>query len=111
VADLVNRRKKKFKPGRIIIAFIIIIVGAGILFSSHSLIKIRQLNRIKKQENQARNDALEEKRKLLIEFNRLMNDSSYIEDIARKEYGMIKKGEEVFLISSPDSAGKKNYGK
>jgi cell division protein FtsB len=111
VADLVNRRKKKFKPGRIIIAFIIVMVTAGILFSSHSLIKIRQLNRIKKQETQARNAALEEKRKLLIEFNRLSIDSSYIEEIARKEYGMIKKGEEVFLISPSDSAGKKKYGK
>ena len=101
---IVNRRKKKFKPGRIIIAVIIIIVIFGVLISSHSFMNIRQLTRIKKQENQARDAALEERRKLLMEVYRLTNDSTYIEEIARKEYGMVKKGEEVFQISLPDSA-------
>ncbi len=83
----------------------------GILFSSRSFIKIRQLNLIKKQEIQARDAASEEKRKLLLEFSRLSNDSSYIQEIARREYGMIKKGEEVYLISLSDSAGTKKNGK
>ncbi|MDP2984216.1 MAG: septum formation initiator family protein [Candidatus Latescibacter sp.] len=111
MAALVNRRKKKLKPGRIIIACILIVVAFGILISSRSFIKIHQLSRIKKKEIQARDSALDEKRKLLMELYRLEKDSTYMEEIARKEYGMIKKGWEVFLISSPDTSGIKKNGK
>lgn len=97
------KRKKKFKPGRFIIAFVLIIVVCGALVSSHSFMNIRKLKRIYKQENQARNTALEEKRNLLREINRLTNDSTYIEEIARKEYGMVKEWDEVFQITLPDT--------
>ncbi|MFA6470775.1 MAG: septum formation initiator family protein [Candidatus Latescibacterota bacterium] len=97
------KRKKKFKPGSVIIAIVLIIIACGILVSSHSFMKIRELKRINKQENQARNAALEERRNLLKEIHLLANDSTYIEEIARKEYGMVKKGEEVFQITLPDT--------
>ena len=96
------KRKKKFKPGSVIITVVLIIIACGILFSSHSFMKIRRLKSINKQENQARNSALEERRNLLREIHLLTNDSTYIEEIARKEYGMVKKGEEVFQITLPD---------
>lgn len=51
--------------------------------------------------------ALGEKRSLEREIERLTSDTLYIEEIARKEYGMIKKGEEVYHISLPDSGEQK----
>jgi cell division protein FtsB len=37
------------------------------------------------------------------EIDRLNNDPSYLEDIARKEYGLLKKNEKVYDFSKPIS--------
>ena len=58
-------------------------------------------------EQKALKESLERKETLEKERNRLLSDSTYIEEIARKEYGLIKKGEKVFQISLPDSEKKK----
>ena len=59
-----------------------------------------------KTEEKALNDDHQKKEALMKEIERLNTDSTYIEEIARKEYGMIKKGEKVFHITLPDSANK-----
>jgi cell division protein FtsL len=99
------RRQKKFKPGRFIIIFVLFVVAFGILMSSHSFMKIYKLKQINEQVSKSRDEAFKEKRKLLMEINRLTSDSTYIEEIARKEYGMVKKGEEVFQIALPETTG------
>ena len=48
--------------------------------------KLRKLNSELKTENQS----------LRIEIDKLKNDEKYIEEIARKEYGMLKKNEVVY---------------
>ena len=47
----------------------------------------------------------EEKELLEAEIGRLEADSLYIEEIARREYGMVREGEEAFRLTLPDSAG------
>ncbi len=61
---------------------------------------------MKKQEEQAFKEGILKREALKQEIERLMNDSTYIEEIARKKYGMIKEDEEAFLITLPDSAKK-----
>ncbi len=65
--------------------------------------KIWRLSRIQHTEERALKSTIEEKKRLESEIERLKTDSLYIEKIAREEYGMIKKGEEVFHITLPDT--------
>jgi cell division protein FtsB len=50
----------------------------------------------------------EENRKLREEVRRLQHEKRYIEDIARKELGMIKEGEIIYQFDSPNEKNKKN---
>jgi cell division protein FtsB len=49
----------------------------------------------------------EENRKLREEVRRLQHEKRYIEDIARKELGMIKEGEIIYQFDSPNDKNKK----
>jgi cell division protein FtsB/cell division protein DivIC len=49
----------------------------------------------------------EENQKLKEEVKRLHNDKRYIEEIARKELGMVKEGEIIYRFDTP-SKGKEN---
>lgn len=99
-----KKRKIKRKPGWYVITTIILVIVlfAAINFSK-GIYKIWRLSRIKYKEEKALNDAVNEKGLLEREIEKLKTDSLYIEEIARKEYGMIKNGEEVFHITLPDS--------
>ena len=49
-------------------------------------------------------DSLEtRKQELLVEKNRLLTDTAYLEKIARKELGMIRPGEKVYRFVKPAS--------
>ena len=49
----------------------------------------------------------EENQKLKEEVKRLQNDKRYIEEVARKELGMVKEGEIIYQFDPP-SKGKEN---
>ncbi len=102
-----KKRKLKRKPGWYIItsAVIIIVLYASINLSK-SVYKIWRLSRMKNEEIKAIHDITEDLEKIELEIERLKTDSLYIEELARKEYGMIKKGEEVFHITLPDTSDK-----
>ena len=58
---------------------------------------IRTHNKIKKL--QAENKKLEgENKELQEEINRLQNDPAYLEEKARKEYGMLKENEMLYIF-------------
>ena len=99
-----KKRKIKRKPAWYIITSVILIIVffASINFSI-CIYMIWQLSWIKHKEEKALNDAIKEKELLELEIEKLTEDSLYIEEIARKEYGMVKNGEEVFRITIPDS--------
>ncbi|MFC1650229.1 septum formation initiator family protein [Candidatus Latescibacterota bacterium] len=97
--------KKKHKPARLFFAAVIILIVLYVSFGfSKGLYKIWRLSRIKSSEEKILESATEEKKQLELEIEKLKNDSLYIEEIAREEYGMIKDGEEVFQITLPDSS-------
>jgi cell division protein FtsL len=49
----------------------------------------------------------EENRKLREEVRRLQHEKRYIEEIARKELGMVKEGEIIYQFDSPNEKNKK----
>jgi cell division protein FtsB len=60
------------------------------------LVRIREANRKMDEENQ----------KLKEEVRRLQQDKRYIEEIARKELGMVKEGEILYLFDSSSNEQK-----
>jgi cell division protein FtsB len=100
------RSKKQHSPGqegrvmKIVIALALIAVlwvvfapGSGIV----TLVKKRsELNRLQKEKAQLEQQigALQE------DIDRLQNDPAYLEDIARRKYGLLKKNEKVYDFST-----------
>ncbi len=74
--------------------------GAGIVtFIS----KRAELKKLQKQTAQIEQqiDVLQKK------IDRLNNDPSYLEDVARREFGLLKKNEKVYDFSKPNTGEKK----
>ena len=98
------KRQRNRKPGWYVIVSVIVIVGVYFFYNScRNITDIMRFVRMKHKEEKVLREALVKKEALLLERKRLLNDSTYIEEIARREYGMIRKGEEIFKISLPDS--------
>jgi len=108
-----RKRKLKRKPfWRLLTLFFVIAVLFVCVNFGKGVYKIWRLSQIKHSEEKKMRNGLEEKQRLEHEIERLTTDSLYIEEIAREEYGMIKKGEEVYHISLPDTtAQEKDSGK
>jgi len=53
----------------------------------------------------------EENRNLREEVRRLQHEKRYIEEIARKELGMVKEGEVIYQFDLPDDKKQNNIGK
>jgi len=102
-----RRKKLRKKPGWYLVLIVILVIGSyGLLKSGRYMIKIRRFSRMKQTEEKAVQKARERKKTLEIEIERLENDSTYIEEIAREEYGMKKKDEEVYRIPLPNDETK-----
>jgi cell division protein FtsL len=85
----------------LILAFFTFFGDNGIL---HLLRLQKELTRIKEMNVKIE----EENKKLREEVNRLRYEKRYIEEIARKELGMVKEGEVIYQFESPDNKNKKN---
>ena len=98
-----RRSRSRLKPGRKII---LLILAALFVFSfGKGFVQIVRLLVRQHTEEQRLEQVREEKEQLEAEIERLEADSLYIEEIARKEYGMVRDGEEVFRLTLPDSTG------
>lgn len=100
-----NRSPEKLKRHPI---HFLIILGALFFFyvfflSNHGLLKYYQLLRrrehLVKQISELKQDQIE----LQQEIDLLSNNYRYIEKIAREKYQMGKKGEKIYIITSPDN--------
>ena len=78
----------------------ILILGVVIFFGDkgvlHRLRLQKELDRIK----EANTKMVEENQKLKEEVKRLQTDKKYIEEIARKELGMVKQGEIIYRFDT-----------
>ena len=98
-----RRSRTRPRPGRKIIILVLVLLlvfGFG-----KGLVRIGRLLVRKHIEEQRLEQVREEKELLEAEIGRLEADSLYIEEIARREYGMVREGEEAFRLTLPDSAG------
>ena len=101
-----SKRKLKRKPGWYILVSILLFVLLYFMYvTSLRITNIWRLVNMKRQEERLLKEALQKMERLKLERDRLLNDPEYIEEIARKEYGMFGKDEEIFQITLPDSGG------
>ena len=95
----------KKRPLLFIILFVFLVMGLLTFFGEKGILHLLrlkgELTRIK-EENQRTE---EENQRLREEVKRLQREKRYIEEIARKELGMVKEGEVIYQFESPD--GKK----
>lgn len=88
-----NSNGRPLKPLALII---LAILALWMLLSPHGLWQYGKVSQELK-ELQAENQRLEEEnRQLLTEITRLRNDPQYIEEVARREHGLLKKNELLF---------------
>lgn len=101
----VNRRKKvrKKRPG-VILVLVAIVALYSVYITGRNAGRIWRITAIKRAEKHKLDEAVARLDSLKIEKERLQNDSAYIEEIARREYGMVREGEEVYYITLPDSS-------
>ncbi len=83
-----------------VVKFLVLLLLASLalwmLLSPHGLWQYGKISR-KIEELQAENHRLEEEnRQLLTEITRLRNDPQYIEEVARRKHGLLKKNELIF---------------
>ena len=98
----VRKVKRKRKPVWYLTVMVVCVIGCyGIIKYGNDIVSIWRLSGMKNSEQEALDNAHVRKEMLKREIERLKTDSTYIEEIARKEYGMIKKGEQVFTITLP----------
>ena len=74
--------------------------GTGV----YSLLKLRNKAMQLEEQNE---HLLNANKKLLVEIDRLENDKEYLEQIARKKYGLLKQNEQVFDFSSRKKSERK----
>ena len=83
---------------------VLLTLGLYFTFSTgRRVVNIVVLLRMKSREERQLEEALKMTETLRIERERLLNDLTYIEEIARKKYGMIGDGEEMLRVTLPDS--------
>jgi cell division protein FtsB len=91
-------RKKRFL---LLILVLVLILGFFTFFGDNGILHLlrlqKELNRMKERNTQID----EENRKLKEEVRRLQDEKRYIEEIARKELGMVKEGEIIYQFDLP----------
>ena len=85
----------------LLILSLFLILGLLTFFGDKGILHLlrfqRELTRIKEDNRKIE----EENRKLREEVKRLQNEKRYIEEIARKELGMVKEGEIIYQFDPP----------
>lgn len=100
----VIRRKRRIKPGWYLIGAVVLLIAfLAMSRAGRDLFTIWQISRMKAAEQKILDNDKARIGELEREIERLTTDSTYIEEIAREKYGMIRKGEEVFHLPRTDS--------
>jgi len=91
----------------ILILFLFLIFGFFTFFGDKGIIHLLRLQKEWGRIKDANVKIEEENRKLREEVKRLQYEKRYIEEIARKELGMVKEGEIIYQFESPNDKNKK----
>jgi len=93
---------------------ILLSVGMVVIFSFFLLVifgdnALLELNRVKKERNilvKKNEELARENNAMYTEIERLKHDPEYIENVARRELGMIGKNEIIFKVEKKTDSGK-----
>ncbi len=88
-----------------ITAFLLAALFCFTIFSEHGLVDLNLLRQEQNSLQESNEQLSRENLSLSVEIDRLENDPGYIEDVARRELGMIRKDE---LILKPKKAPAKD---
>jgi len=89
----------------LVILVLFLILGLFTFFGDKGILHLVRLQKDLARIKETNIKTEEENRRLQEEVRRLQNEKRYIEEIARKELGMVKEGEIIYQFDSPD--GKK----
>jgi len=102
-------------PSRMVFWLILLIFGAGFFFLTiHGNQGMRQIHQLaQKREGLVReNQELNKKNETLYrEITRLKQDPLYLEEVARKEFGLVKPNEIIFFINDEKNKETPPHGK
>ena len=96
-------RKKKFL---LLIFFCFLILGFLTVFGEKGILHLLRLQKELDQTKERNAKIQEENQKLKEEVRRLQQEKRYIEEIARKELGMVKEGELIYQFDLPKTEKK-----
>jgi cell division protein FtsL len=85
----------------LIILFFFLILGFLTFFGDQGVLHLLRLQKELARIKEMNVKIEEENRKLKEEVRRLQNEKRYIEEIARKELGMVKEGEIIYQFDLP----------
>ena len=92
----------------ILILFLFLIFGFFTFFGDKGIMHLLRLQKEWGRIKEANVKIEEENRKLREEVKRLQYEKRYIEEIARKELGMVREGEVIYQFESPNEKNKGN---
>jgi cell division protein FtsB/cell division protein DivIC len=84
------------------ILFLFLILGLFTFFGDKGILHLLHLQKDLARIKEMNSKMEEENRKLREEVKRLQYEKRYIEEIARKELGMVKEGEIIYQFESPN---------
>jgi len=91
--QLAHQERKRFW---LVCLLVVLALGGWLFFSPHGLVRYGKLKR-QLEAVRAENEALAAHNKALAaEIAKLENDPAYLEWLARKEYGLVRKNEMIF---------------
>ena len=87
----------------LLILFLFLALGLLTFFGDKGILHLFRFQKEMVRIKEANRTIEEENRKLKEEVRRLQNEKRYIEEIARKELGMMKEGEILYQFDPPKS--------
>jgi cell division protein FtsB/cell division protein DivIC len=90
----------------ILVLFLFLIFGFFTFFGDKGIVHLLRLQKEWGRIKGTNVKIEEENRKLREEVKRLQHEKRYIEEIARKELGMVKEGEVIYQFDPPDEKNK-----
>jgi len=95
------------KPVLLLVLSLFLIFGFFTFFGDKGILHLLRLQKELARIKEINLKIEEENRRLREEVRRLQHERRYIEEIARKELGMVKEGEIIYQFDSPSKKNKK----
>ena len=100
-------KKLSKKPVFLLILLLFLILGFFTFFGDKGILHLFRLQKELARIKETNVKIEEENRRLREEVSRLQHEKRYIEEIARKELGMVKEGEVIYQFETPNNEKEK----